>query len=130
VEAVSFWLEGNTILAVLDYVSTLGMKTPVMIEVSSLYRLKEVVKEAFDKATIQGDYQDEVEGGFEGFIQSCKAFNYHLEGRELSGPLAISVDFYHRSTGHFLFGTPSQLRIKMPPMMKNYFSDTQSGYPP
>jgi hypothetical protein len=132
-ETVSFWLEDNSILDVQDYASSLGLEVPLEIGTSTLYRLKELVKEAFDKAVIQGDYKAEVEGGLEGFIECCKGFHYQSESWEIAGPLAICVDYYNRSGGDFLLGSPSQQRIKRElwkGQRENFFSDTQPRYPP
>jgi len=107
------------------YVGELGQEEFLDMGISTLYRLKEIVEEAFDKAVIQGDYEAEVEGALEGFIEGGKDFHYQLEGEELVGPLAISLDYYYRSGGYFLFGTPSPQRIKMTPwerQRKNFFS--------
>jgi len=133
VETISFWLEGNSLLDVQDYASSLGLEVHLEIGTSTLYRLKEVVEEAFDKAVIQGDYKAELEGGLEGFIECCKDFHYPLEARQLVGPLAISVDYYHRTAGRFLFGSPSQQRTKTnhwEGQKKNFPPDTQPKYPP
>lgn len=133
IEAVSFWLEGNSIKDVQDYASSLGLEVDLEIGTSTLYRLKEVVEEAFEKAVIQGDYKAEIEGGLEGFIECCKDFHYQLERREIAGPLAISVDYYHRTAGRFLFGSPSQQRTKTNQwegQEKKFPPDTQPKYPP
>jgi hypothetical protein len=133
VDIVNFWLEGNSILEVQDYAGILGVEEPLDISSSTLYRLKEIMEEAFDKAVIQGDYEGYLEGGLEGFLKVCKEFDYQLEDRELVGPLAISLDYYYRSGGYFLFGAPSQQRIKITSgerQRKNFFSDTQPRYPP
>jgi hypothetical protein len=132
IEALSFWLEGNSLSDVLNYVCRLGQKEPLDMGVSTLYRLKGAVQEGFEKAMTQGDYKAEVEEGLEDFIERCKDFHCLMEDREFVGPSAISLDYYRRSEGHFLFGRPSQKRIKRDywQQRKNFFSDTQPRYPP
>lgn len=133
IETISFWLEGNSLLDVQNYASSLGSEEYLEIGASTLYRLKEVVEEAFDRAVIQGDYKAEEEGGLEGFIECCRDFHYQLEAEQLVGPLAICVDYYHRTAGRFLFGSPSQQSIKTNHWegpKKKFPPDTHPAYPP
>lgn len=128
---ISFWLEGHSIYEVLEYASSLGVEESLQLSASTLYVLKGVVGKAFDKVVMQGEYDIEAQEALEGFIDACKGFHSQLKGTDLVGPLAISIDYYCRSGGCFLFGTPSQGRIKITlSKRKNFFSDTQPRYPP
>lgn len=124
-------MAGHSIYEVLDYASSLGVEEPLELSISTLYLLKGVVEDAFDKVVMQGDYEIEAEDALEGFIDICQGFHYKLKGRDLFGPLAISIDYYCRRVCHFLFGTPSQDRIKIiQSKRRRFFSDTQPRYPP
>jgi hypothetical protein len=124
-------LEGHSLYEALEYASSLGVEEPLELSVSTLYVLKGVVEKAFDKVVMQGEYDLEAEEALEGFIDACKGFHCRLKGGDLDGPLAISIDYYCRSGGYFLFGTPSQGRVKITPSKRiNFFLDTQPRYPP
>jgi hypothetical protein len=130
-KVISFWLEGHSIYDVLEYASSLGVDEPLELSTSTLYVLKAVVEKAFDKVVMQGEYEIEAEEALEGFIDVCKGFHRRLNGRDSVGPLAISIDYYCRSGGCFLFGTPSQGMVKISLSRRIiFFSDTQPRYPP
>jgi hypothetical protein len=130
-KVISFWLEGHSIYEALEYASSLGVEESLELSASTLYVLKGVVEKAFDKVVMQGEYDIEAEEALEGFIDACKGFHSQLKGRDLVGPLAISIDYYCRSGGCFLFGTPSQGRVKITLSKRiDFFLDTQPRYPP
>ncbi|MBW1854056.1 MAG: hypothetical protein JRJ00_05150 [Deltaproteobacteria bacterium] len=113
------------------YASSLGVEESLELSASTLYVLKGVVEKAFDKVVMQGEYDIEAQEALEGFIDACKGFHSQLKGRDFVGPLAISIDYYCRSGGCFLFGTPSQGRVKITLSKRiNFFLDTQPRYPP
>jgi len=129
-KVIVFWLEGHSIYEVQKYASSLGVEDSLELSASTLSVLKGVFEKAFYKVVIQGDYDLEAEEALEGFIDACKEFNSQLKGIDLDGPLAISIDYYCRSEGCFLFGTPSQGGVKNALSKINFFMDTLPRYPP
>ncbi len=130
-KVICFWLEGHSIYNVLEYASKLGVEDSLELSTSTLAVLKGVLEKAFDKVVMQGEYDIEAQEALEGFIDACKGFHSQLKGRDVVGPLAISIDYYCRSGGCFLFGTPSQGRVKITLSKRIFFfSDTQPRYPP
>jgi hypothetical protein len=123
-EAISFWVEGHSISEVQDFLCGFGQKEPLEMGISTLYRLREVVEDAFERT--------EEDGSFEDFIGCCKDFHCLMEGNEFFGPSALSLDYYLRNEGRFLFGRPSQQRIQdnFWRQRKYFSSDTQPRYPP
>lgn len=130
-KVIRFWLEGHSIYNVLEYASKLGVEDSLELSASTLDVLKGVLEKAFDKVVMQGEYDIDAEEALEGFIDACNGFHSQLKGRDVVGPLAISIDYYCRSGGLFLFGTPSQGEMKI--ALSNrifFFLDTQPRYPP
>ena len=123
-------MEGHSIYEVQEYASGLGVEDSLELSASTLYALKGVVEEAFDKVVMQGEYDVEANEALERFIDACEGFHSQLKGSDFVGPLAISIDYYCRSGGCFLFGTPSQGGIKITLSKINFFLDTQPRYPP
>jgi len=129
-KVIRFWLEGHSIYDVLEYASKLGVEDSLELSASTLNVLKGVLEKAFDNVVMQGEYDIEAEEALKGFIDACKGFHSQLKGKDLVGPLAISIDYYCRSGGLFLFGTPSQGEIKITLKRIFFFLDTQPRYPP
>ena len=80
-----------------------------------------ILKEGLEKAIVTGyyselnkivGYQDSEEGRLISFIRFLRAFEFSERRCIIKGPCALSYDFYLRSDGRFLFGTPSQFRGK------------------
>ena len=78
-----------------------------------------IVKESLEKAVISGDYaelnkivgsKDSEKARLESFMAFLSEFEFSHGRSIIQGPCALGYDFYLRSRGRFLFGTPSQFR--------------------
>jgi hypothetical protein len=112
---LSFLYQGDTSIA-LDHLVKINIFS---VTYSYLANLSKLLQESLEKILFSGHYDDlnkiiahenNEKDRLENFIAFSKGFNFAKGNWITKGACALSYDFYLRSNGRFLFGTPSQLR--------------------
>lgn len=118
--------DGLSIAKVQDYLANFGKDDILTISVGQLLYFKEIVLEAVHKITASGHYQELEQEIFAksqddeivvAFLKFASTFECHKVEPSIRGPCGFGYDFYLNEGGflqraHFLFGTPSQFRIR------------------